>query len=97
LQDDSKAIEWFQRAADQGHPLALRALGSAYWGGRGVEQNYARAYFWYELALAMGDQESKSKLEGLATQMTQRQVTDARQQAEAWLQAHNQPPKTASN
>lgn len=96
LQDDNKAIEWFQRAADQGHPLALRALGSAYWGGRGVEQNYSRAYFWYELALAMGDQESKSKLEGLATQMTQRQVADARQQAEAWLQAHNQPPKTAS-
>jgi len=97
LQDDNKAIEWFQRAADQGHPLALRALGSAYWGGRGVEQNYSRAYFWYELALAMGDQESKSRLEGLSTQMTQRQVADARQQAEAWLQAHNQPPKTASN
>ena len=97
LQNDSKAIEWFQRAADQGHPLALRALGSAYWAGRGVEQNYSRAYFWYELALAMGDQESKSRLEGLATQMTQRQVSDARQQAEAWLQAHNQPPKTASN
>jgi len=97
LQNDSKAVEWFQRAADQGHPLALRALGSAYWGGRGVEQNYSRAYFWYELALAMGDQGSKSSLEGLATQMTQRQVADARQQAEAWLQMHNQPPKTASN
>jgi putative methionine-R-sulfoxide reductase with GAF domain len=97
LQNDGKAIEWFQRAADQGHPLALRALGSAYWGGRGVEQNYSRAYFWYELALAEGDQESKSRLEGLATQMTDRQVADARQQAEAWLQAHNQPTKTALN
>ena len=97
LQNDTQAIEWFQRAAEQGYVRALSALGSSYWAGRGVRQDYAQAYFWYELALAKGDQNSKSLLEGISTQLTREQVAKARQQAEAWLQAHNQPGKIASN
>jgi GAF domain/Sel1 repeat len=96
-QNDFKAVEWFQLSAEQGYVRALSTLGSSYWQGRGVRQDYARAYFWFELALAEGDENSKPLLEGLATQMTQAQVANARQQAEAWLQAHNQPTKTAAN
>jgi len=95
-QNDAQAIEWFQRAADQGYVRALSALGSSYWAGRGVRQDYSRAYFWYQLALAEGDQNSKSLLEGLSTQMTREQVASVRQQAEAWLNAHNQSSKSAS-
>ena len=90
LQNDKQAVDWFQRAADQGYVRALSALGSSYWSGRGVPQDYARAYFWYELALAEGDQNSKLLLEGLSTQLTGEQVAGIRQQAEAWLHAHNQ-------
>ncbi len=97
LQNDTQAVEWFQRAANQGYVRALSALGSSYWAGRGVRQDYSQAYFWYELALAKGDQNSKSLLEGISTQLTREQVTNARQQAEAWLQVHNQPGKIASN
>ncbi|MFZ1917410.1 MAG: GAF domain-containing protein [Terriglobales bacterium] len=97
LQNDTQAIEWFQRAAEQGYVRALSALGSSYWAGRGVRQDYSQAYFWYELALAKGDQNSKSLLEGISPQLTREQVANARQQAEAWLQAHNQPGKIASN
>ena len=97
LQNDTQAVEWFQRAAEQGYVRALSALGSAYWAGRGVRQDYSQAYFWYELALAKGDQNSKSLLEGISTQLTREQVANARQQAEAWLQAHNQPGRIASN
>jgi GAF domain-containing protein len=89
-QDDQKAVEWFHRSADQGYPLALSALGSSYWAGRGVHQDYAQAYFFYELALAEGDQNSEPLLEGLATQLTREQIVAIRQQAEAWLHAHNQ-------
>ena len=95
-QNDAQAIEWFQRAADQGYVRALSALGSSYWAGRGVRQDYSRAYFWYQLAVAEGDQNSKSLLEGLSTQMTREQVANVRQQAEAWLHAHNQPSTSAS-
>lgn len=97
LQNDTQAVEWFQRAANQGYVRALSALGSSYWAGRGVRQDYSQAYFWYQLALAEGDQNSKSLLEGISTQLTREQVTNARQQAEAWLHAHNQAAKTASN
>jgi GAF domain-containing protein len=96
-QDDKRAVEWFQRAANQGYVRALSALGSSYWAGRGVPQDYLQAYFWYELALAEGDENSKALLEGLSTQLTQTQVSSARQQAEAWLQAHNQLSKSSPN
>jgi hypothetical protein len=97
LQNDTQAVEWFQRAANQGYVRALSALGSSYWAGRGVRQDYSQAYFWYQLALAEGDQNSKSLLEGISTQLTREQVANARQQAEAWLHAHNQTAKIASN
>ncbi|MFZ0479751.1 MAG: GAF domain-containing protein [Terriglobales bacterium] len=96
LQNDNQAVDWFQRAADQGYVRALSALGSSYWSGRGVPQDYSKAYFWYELALAEGDQNSKALLEGLSTQLTSEQVANIRQQAEAWLHAHNQLAKSTS-
>lgn len=96
-QDDAQAVQWYLRSAQQGYVPAQAALGSFYWAGRGVPQSYTEAYFWSQLALAQGDDHSKSLLEGLATQMTQSQVADARQRAEAWLRKHNQEAKLRSN
>ena len=87
--DDAQAMQWFLRAADQGHVTAQATLGAYYWAGRGVPQDLSKAYFWSALALAQGDANSKSRLEGLASQMTQAQVSAARQQAEAWIHQHN--------
>jgi hypothetical protein len=87
--DDVQAMQWFLRAADQGHVTAQATLGAYYWAGRGVPQDLSKAYFWSALALAQGDANSKSRLEGLASQMTQAQVSAARQQAEAWIHQHN--------
>ncbi len=91
--DDTQAVQWFQRAAEQGYIRAQSTLGAYYWAGRGVPQDLIKAYFWSQLALAQGDENSKSRLEGLSAQMTQSQVANARQQAEAWLHAHTQPAK----
>jgi len=87
--DDVQAMQWFLRAADQGHVTAQATLGAYYWAGRGVPQDLSKAYFWSALALAQGDENSKSRLEGLASQMTREQVSAARQQAEAWIHQHN--------
>jgi hypothetical protein len=57
----------------------------------------SKAYFWSALALAEGDENSKSRLEGLASQMTREQVSAARQQAEVWLRSHNQRAKSEAN
>jgi hypothetical protein len=88
--DDTQAVQWFQRAAEQGYVRAQSTLGAYYWAGRGVPQDFSKAYFWSQLALAQGDEISKSRLEGLAAQMTPSQVAKARQQAELWLHSHTQ-------
>jgi putative methionine-R-sulfoxide reductase with GAF domain len=93
-QDDTQAVQWFLRAAEQGHVGAQASLGAYYWRGWGVPQNLSRAYFWSQLALAQGDQPSKSRLEGLALQMTRSQVAAARQEAEIWLRQHHPAKQT---
>ena len=95
--DDVQAMQWFLRAAEQGHATAQATLGAYYWAGRGVPQDLSKAYFWSALALAQGDENSKSRLEGLASQMTRTQVSAARQQAEVWLHSHSQRAKSEAN
>ncbi|MGB8013828.1 MAG: GAF domain-containing protein [Terriglobales bacterium] len=90
-QDDAQAVQWFERAAQQGNVAAQGALGAYYWRGwRGVPHNLSKAYFWSAIAVAQGDEISKSRLEGLSSQMTRAQITAARQEAEAWIHAHTQ-------
>jgi hypothetical protein len=88
--DDAMAVQWYERAAEQGYVRAQATLGAYYWAGHGVQPDVSKAYFWSQLAVAQGDKDSRARLEGLSAQMTQAQVAAARQQAEAWLRAHNQ-------
>ncbi len=92
--DDTRAMLWFLRAAEQGQVTAQATLGAYYWAGRGVPQDLTKAYFWSALAFAQGDENSRSRLEGLASQMTKDQVGAARQQAEIWLHSHAQPKQS---
>ncbi len=96
VQNDTQAMLWFQLAAEQGNVAAQSALGSYYWAGRGVPEDLSKAYMWSEIALAGGDQNSKARLEGLASRMTRSQISAARQKAEEWIQNHR-ATKTASN
>jgi hypothetical protein len=95
--DDAQAVQWFQRAADHGHVDAQAHLGAYYWAGRGVPEDLSKAYMWSMIALAGGDENSKSRLEGLASQMTRSQVSAARQQAEEWIRIHSQQAKSEAN
>ena len=95
--DDAQAMQFYLRAAEQGHVTAQSALGAYYWAGRGVPEDLSKSYFWSEIALAGGDENSKSRLEGLASQMTQAQVSTARQQAEVWIRSHRQRAKSEAN
>jgi TPR repeat protein len=93
LQDDTQAVKWFERAANQGHVLAQATLPSYYGSGVGVPKDLSKAYFWAALAWAQGDEKSKTTLDGLSTQMSPSQVDAARRQAENWLRQHNHLPK----
>jgi len=61
-------MQFYLRAAEQGHVTAQSALGAYYWAGVEFRKICPKSYFWSEIALAGGDENSKSRLEGLASQ-----------------------------
>lgn len=54
-QDEAKGIEWFRKAADQGHASAQGWLGGMYSEGKGVAQDKSQAKEWYRKACSGGD------------------------------------------
>ena len=50
----AKAVEWYQKAANQGNDAAQCLLGMCYQHGNGVTQNYAKAIEWYQKAARQG-------------------------------------------
>lgn len=54
-EDDATAVHWYQQAADQNLPLAMRNLATKYASGHGVPFDEAQAEHWYEKAAQMGD------------------------------------------
>ena len=50
-QEFAKAVEWWQKAADQGNIEAQYELGRCYENGCGVKKNLFKAIDWYALAL----------------------------------------------
>jgi TPR repeat protein len=53
--DPAAAASWFERAAAQNHPEALRTLGNLAESGRGIARNEARAAECYRRAAELGD------------------------------------------
>lgn len=53
--DDSQAVYWFRKAAEQGNADAQNNLGAAYAAGRGgLEKDDSQAMFWYQKAAQQG-------------------------------------------
>ncbi len=96
-QDDAQAVRWFQLSAERGNVAAQGALGAYYWGGRGVPADLLKAYFWSAIAMAQGDEMSKSRIEGLSSQMSGAQISVARQQAEDWISSHTRRESSGQN
>ncbi len=45
--DNTKAVEWYQEAADQGNANAQSNLGTMYESGRGIVKDNTKAVEWY--------------------------------------------------
>jgi TPR repeat protein len=52
--DSAKAREWYEKAADIGHPAAMLSLGEIHDNGYGVAKDSAKAREWYEKAADIG-------------------------------------------
>ena len=95
-----QAIDWYRKAAEQGEPDAQHTLGVAYEYGRGVQQDFAQAYVWYNLAasrfppgpehdIAVKDRDERAR------RLTHAQLASAQAQTRTW-QPKPEIPRTVS-
>jgi TPR repeat protein len=49
------AFRWYMKASEQGYARAQNALGSCYYWGKGIEQDYNNAIVYYRLAAEQND------------------------------------------
>lgn len=62
FQDQQQALQWFRKAAEQGHAFASYILGRAYEMGNGIKQNSRDAFYWYCRSAVLGDELGKLAL-----------------------------------
>jgi TPR repeat protein len=86
--DLAQAVNWYQKAADQGEPFAEASLGILYHFGKGVKQDEFEAYVLYERAvlhLTGGDRDSVMELrERVGRNLSTTQIEKARLLAREW-------------
>ena len=89
-QDYGEAIQWYRRAADQGHAGAQVSLGLMYFDGRGVPQDFVQAHLWLNLAAARhapgATRDTAARIrDTVAHRMTPAQLARAQELASQWL------------
>ena len=77
----SKAVYWFEKAANQGFDNSQYELGLMYATGKGVTQNYQNAIFYWQQAATHGNENAKKALQVLA-EMEQKENADYRKKQE---------------
>jgi TPR repeat protein len=58
-QDDTEAVTWFRKAANQGDAIAEFMLGNLYVNGKGVPQDNSEALIWFQRAAEQGHRVAK--------------------------------------
>ncbi len=61
-QDPRKAVEWYRKAAEQGHADAQFSLGLSYTDGTGVQKDPYKAVEWYRKAAEQGQADAQFML-----------------------------------
>ena len=79
LSNDTEAVNWYQKAAEQGHASAQLNLGYMYSFGEGVLENYVQAYTWYNISAAKGNKTAQQNKEILRERMTREQIQKAQE------------------
>jgi TPR repeat protein len=89
--DMAQAAEWYRKAADQGDVGAQGMMGTLYSMGQGVEQNYAEAYYWLDLAAAVkGPKQAQfaNYRQMMGAHITADELAEVQKRAAAWKVAH---------
>src|SRR5439155_8930889 len=84
-QDHKQAVQWFRKAAEQGHAEAQHALGLMYrYHVAGMPQDVVIAYMLWNLAAANGNMNAVEQRASIAKQMTQEQIEEGHAMSRAW-------------
>lgn len=83
-QDYARAIQLYKQSADKGYYLAYVSLGSLYEHGKGLPRDLVRAYACYDIAEQLEQGTGLQRRNGIATQLTQLQLEQARKLASGW-------------
>jgi tetratricopeptide (TPR) repeat protein len=60
--DVQLALQWYRKAADQGHAGEQNNLGTMYMDGAGVKQDYAEAFRWFRKSAEQDDASAQENL-----------------------------------
>lgn len=94
--DEKKVAHWYKLAADQGHTAALLQMAKRYFNGKGVPENYVKAYAYILVykASAKSDEETESLIESFKKVLTPEQIIEAQKEAEVlWEKFSNKDSK----
>ena len=64
-QNQTEAVEWYEKSAQLGDRDAMHNFGNCYKNGRGVTKNVNQAREWYTKAAAQGDADAQTQLDSL--------------------------------
>lgn len=79
-----EAARWFSRAADLGYVDSAFNLAVLYERGDGVPQSLLDAYKWYAIAAGEGDQESRTRMTAIASELSPDNLAAAQHAAAAF-------------
>ena len=81
--NQAKAVEWYRRAAEQGHAPAQLRLGVSLARGDGAPQDWKGSYYWLYLAATQESQAIEYR-ELVAKRLSPEEVRDVQAKASAW-------------
>lgn len=79
--DVAWAVDYFQQAADRGHPDAQYQLALMLRDGRGIEANLERAFYWILIAADLGQQEAVRSRTSFQVGLNPRRMAELRAEA----------------
>ncbi len=83
--DVPKAVLWYKKAADLGHPEGQFMIGTYYFSeDAGAEKDNVKAYMWWLLSASKGHQLAKPMLEQSLVRISPDEVQKAEQLAKEW-------------
>ena len=79
--DESEAVKWFRKAAEQDVAAAQFNLALKYFHGKGVPKDYTESYKWLLLCSAQNYEKAKKTVPALERDMTREQMAEGQKLA----------------